>query len=70
MRTLIVVAIAVIAGYFIYQELFGGGGGGCDGPSCKQVYASCSKNCRTTETETASYNACLKKCQGALDECK
>ena len=68
MRTLIVVAIAVIAGYFIYQALFVGGGG--DGPSCKQVYASCSKNCRTTETETALYTACLKKCQGALDECK
>jgi len=67
-RTLIVVAIAVIAGYFIYQELFGGGSG--DGPSCKQVYASCSRNCRTTETETTAYNACLKKCQGALDECK
>ena len=67
MRTLIVVAIAVIAGYFIYQELFGGGG---DEPSCKQVYASCSKNCRTTETETTAYNACLKKCQGALEECK
>ena len=66
MRTLIIVVIAAIAGYFIYQEMFGGG----DAPSCKQVFESCSRKCRTTETETTPYNACLKKCQGALEECK
>ena len=67
MRTLIVVVIAAIAGYFIYQEMFVGGG---DAPSCKQVFESCSRKCRTTETETTTYTACLKKCQGALEECK
>lgn len=67
MRTLIVVVIAAIAGYFIYQEMFVGGG---DASSCKQVFESCSRKCRTTETETTTYNACLKKCQGALEECK
>ncbi len=67
MRTLIVVIIAAIAGYFIYQEMFLGGG---DAPSCKQVFESCSKKCRRAETETTAYNACLKTCQGALDECK
>lgn len=67
MRTVIIVAIAIIAGYYIYQELFVGGG---DEPSCKQVYASCSRKCRAAETETTAYNACLKKCQDALDECK
>ena len=67
MRFLIVVLIAAIAGYFIYQEVFVGSG---DGPSCKQVYESCSRTCRKTETETTTYNACLKKCQGALEECK
>ncbi len=67
MRTLIVIVIAVIAGYFIYQEMFGGGD---VGPSCKQVYQSCSTKCRETETETTTYTACLKKCQDALEECK
>jgi hypothetical protein len=67
MRTLIVVVIAAIAGYFIYQEMFVGGGGE---PSCKQVYESCSKKCRKTETEATTYTACLTKCQGALEECK
>ena len=67
MRTLIIVVIAAIAGYFIYQEMFLGGG---EAPSCKQVFDSCSRKCRTTETETVPYNACLKKCQGALEECK
>ena len=67
MRTLIVVVIAAIAGYYIYQGMFVGGG---DEPSCKQVHASCSRKCRTTETESTTYTACLKKCQGALDECK
>ena len=63
MRTLIVVVIAAIAGYFIYQEMFVGGG---DAPSCKQVFESCSRKCLTAETETTAYTACLKKCQGAL----
>ena len=67
MRTLIIVVIAAIAGYFIYQEMFLGGG---EAPSCKQVFDSCSRKCRTTETETTTYTACLKKCQGALEECK
>lgn len=67
MRTLIVVVIAAIAGYFLYQEMFVGGG---DAPSCKQVYDSCSRKCRESETETTTYTACLKKCQSALDECK
>jgi len=65
-RTLIIVVIAAIAGYFIYQELFVGSD---DGPSCKQAYESCSKKCRKTETETTTYTACLKKCQAALEEC-
>jgi hypothetical protein len=66
-RILIVVLIAVIAGYFIYQEVFVGGD---DGPSCKQVFESCSTKCRKTETEPTTYTACLKKCKGALEECK
>ena len=67
MRTLIVVVVAVIAGYFIYQGMFVGGD---DAPSCKQVYDSCSMKCRETETEATTYTACLSKCQGALEECK
>jgi hypothetical protein len=66
-RTLIVILIAAFAGYYIYQETFVAGG---DAPSCKQVYEACSTKCRKTETESASYTACLQKCQGALDACK
>lgn len=68
MRALIAVIIAAIAAYFIYQQIFGGGGD--DAPSCKQVYASCSRNCRETGTEATTYTACEKKCQDALEECK
>jgi hypothetical protein len=66
-RTLIIVIIFAVAGYYVYQGMFAGRG---DTPSCEQIFQSCSTKCRKTETETEPYNACQKKCQGALDECK
>jgi hypothetical protein len=66
-RTLIVVIIFAVAGYYIYQGTFDGGG---DAPSCKQAFQSCTTKCRKTETETEPYNACMKKCQSVLEACK
>jgi hypothetical protein len=67
MRTLIFIVIAAVAGYYIYQATVVGGG---DAPSCQQTYESCRTKCRKTETENETYTACLKKCQGGLEECK
>jgi len=63
MRALVILIIVAIALYYIL-------GGGDDAPSCKQIHQSCSTNCRQTQTDTDAYNACLKKCQSALEECK
>ncbi len=66
-RTLIIVIIVAVAGYYLYQAVFDGGG---EEPSCKQIYASCSTKCRQGETEMDPYNACLKKCEAALEICR
>lgn len=66
MRALIILIIVAVAGYYIYQGTLSGGG---EAPSCKQIFDSCRMKCRQTETETEPYNACLKKCQGALEAC-
>ncbi len=65
--TLIILVLAAVAGYFVYQEVFTGGS---QGPSCKQAHQNCMKECRRTTTDHAAALACQNECQRALDACK
>jgi hypothetical protein len=65
--TLIILALAAVAGYFVYVEVFEGGG---RNPSCKEANQNCIKNCRRSSTDQASISTCQNECQRALDACK
>jgi hypothetical protein len=65
--TLIILVLAAIAGYFVYQEVFIGSS---DGPSCKQAHQNCMKQCRRTTTDQGAALACQNECQRAFDACK
>lgn len=64
---LIILVLAAVAGYYVYQEVFLGGG---DGPSCKEAHQACMKQCRRTTTDQPSALACQNECQRVLDACK
>jgi len=56
---LVVLAIAVAAGYYAYKGLAGGE----DTPSCKSAFNTCMQNCRRTTTEAPAAQACQEACQ-------
>jgi hypothetical protein len=62
---LIILAIAVAAGYYAYQGVTGGG----DAPSCKEAFRACMKTCRRTTTENSAAQACQQACQRDADAC-
>lgn len=55
---LIVLAIAVAAGYYAYKGITGGG----DAESCKEAFNECMKTCRRTTTEAPAAQACQEAC--------
>jgi len=55
---LIVLAIAVAAGYYAYKGITGGG----DAESCKEAFRECMKTCRRTTTEAPAAQACQDAC--------
>jgi hypothetical protein len=63
--TLILLAIVVVAAYYVYQEVFPEGS-----RSCKEVHQNCMKQCRRTATDQAAATACQNECQRALDACR
>lgn len=62
---LIVVAIAVVAGYYVYKGVMGED----EAPSCNSALNACMKNCRRTTTESAAAQSCQQACQRDADEC-
>lgn len=62
---LIVLAIAVAAGYYAYKGITGAG----DAPSCKETFNACMKTCRRTTTEAPASQACQQACQRDADAC-
>ena len=62
---LIVVAIAVVAGYYVYKGVMGGD----EAPSCSSAFNACMQNCRRTTTESAAAQSCQQACQDDADEC-
>ncbi len=62
---LVVLAIAVVAGYYAYKGITGGD----DAPTCKSAFNDCMQTCRRTTTEAAAAQSCQEACQRDADEC-
>ena len=62
---LVVLAVAVAAGYYAYKGLAGGE----DTPTCKSAFNTCMQKCRRTTTETAAAQSCQQACQRDEAEC-
>ena len=63
--TLVVLAIAVGAGYYLYQVLVVGD----DEPSCAVAQNECLQICRRTSTDSAAAQACQEVCRREADVC-
>lgn len=55
---LLVIAVAVAAGYYAYQSITGAD----EAPSCKSAFNSCMQSCRRTSTEAPAAQACQNAC--------
>ena len=64
---LVILAIAAVAGYYVYVGVFQDGG---QAPSCKEAQQDCMKKCRRTSTDQASAATCQNECQRAFDACR
>ena len=56
---LVVLALAAVAGYYLYTSLSGGG----DNASCRTQFESCMQACRRSQTDNSDMQACQKKCE-------
>jgi len=63
--SLIVLAIAVGAGYYAYL----GVAESDQAPSCAAAQNSCLQKCRRTSTESADAQSCQQACQREADAC-
>lgn len=62
---LIVLALAVAAAYYLYQEMVVGDAT----PSCAAVQNECLQKCRRASTDNASIQACQEGCRREADVC-
>lgn len=63
---LLIVVIAAIAGYYVYQGTLGEG----DPPTCDSALKSCMQKCRRTTSDAAAAQACQKACDSDAEDCK
>jgi hypothetical protein len=63
--SLIVLAIAVGAGYYAYK----GVAESDEAPSCAAAQKACLQKCRRTATEAAAAQSCQHACQREADAC-
>lgn len=56
--TLIVLALAVAAGYYLYLSLTGED----ETPTCSTRFESCMQACRRSQSDNADMQACQRKC--------
>ncbi len=63
---LIVLAIAVAAGYYAYKAVSGEDAA----PSCRSAFTSCMQKCRRTTTEAPAAQACQEACQRDQAACE
>jgi len=57
--SLIVIALAAVAAYYIYLGVSGDDAV----PTCKSELERCMKTCRRTSSDTSAAQACQKSCQ-------
>jgi uncharacterized protein HemX len=63
--SLVVLALAVGAGYYLYQQMVVGD----DAPSCKAQQNDCLQICRRNATNNVAMQACQRDCQREADTC-
>jgi hypothetical protein len=63
---LVVLAIAIAAGYYAYTAVSGGD----TAPGCKGGFTACMQKCRRTTTEAPAAQACQEGCQRDLTACE
>jgi len=63
---LVVIAIAMVAGYYVYKGVMGGG----EAPTCESTFTACMQSCRRTSTEAPAAQACQEACQRDAQACK
>ena len=63
--SLIVLALAVGAGYYLYQQMVVGEAA----PSCAAEETGCLQKCRRTSTDNASIQACQESCRREAEVC-
>lgn len=64
--TLIVLALAVVAGYYLYMSLSGGD----DNPTCSTQFQSCMQACRRDQSDNSDMQACENKCESDRSTCE
>ena len=65
--SLIVLALAVGAGYYAYTEVFDEDEEAA--PTCAAAQNACLQKCRRTATEAAAAQSCQQACQRDADAC-
>ena len=63
---LVVLAVAVAAGYYAYKGITGGD----EAPSCRSASTACMQKCRRTTTEAPAAQACQEGCQRDQAACE
>src|SRR5437879_9875733 len=63
---LVVIAIAVVAGYYVYKGVTGGG----EAPTCDGSFTACMQFCRRTSTEARAARAGQGACNADAEACK
>ena len=63
--SLVVLALAVGAGYYLYQQMVVGEAA----PSCAAEETGCLQECRRTSTDNASMQACQQGCRNEAALC-
>ena len=64
--TLLVIAIAAVAAYYVYMGVTGEG----EAPTCGTEFEYCMKQCRRTAADNDAAQACQKKCEKDADLCR
>jgi len=64
--SLIVIALAAVAAYYIYLGVFAEDAA----PSCKSELEKCMQRCRKTTSETSEAQACQKGCRREAHLCE
>jgi hypothetical protein len=63
--TLVIVAFAVVAGYYVYKGVTGGDAA----PTCESTFTACMQSCRRTSTEAPAAQACQDACKRDAEAC-